>query len=116
MDNWQGTLFGLRQLPRELTAFEIEAFFTFTLAERQVIEERRRPELKLGLALQIGFFAHEWLTARFRTVVPSVLWRHLGEQFEVEALIWLRFAPCTGAGRRTLNISNWLLKYLISTG
>jgi hypothetical protein len=51
MDNWQTTFLGLKQLPRELTAFEIEAFFRFTPAERQVIEERRRPELKLGLAL-----------------------------------------------------------------
>jgi hypothetical protein len=25
MDNWQATFFGLKQLPRELTAFEIEA-------------------------------------------------------------------------------------------
>ena len=55
MDNWHGTFFGLKQLPRELTAFEIEALFTFTLAERQVIEERRRLEVKLGLALPIGF-------------------------------------------------------------
>jgi hypothetical protein len=30
MDNWQSTFLGLKQLPRELTAFEIEAFFTFT--------------------------------------------------------------------------------------
>jgi hypothetical protein len=55
MDNWQSTFFGLKRLPRELTAFEIEAFFTFTRAERQLIEDRRRAELMLGLALQIGF-------------------------------------------------------------
>ena len=55
MDNWQSTFLGLKRLPRELTAFEIEAFFTFTRAERQLIEDRRRAELKLGLALQIGF-------------------------------------------------------------
>ena len=42
MDNWQSTFLGLKQLPRELTAFEIEALFTFTLAERQMIEDRRR--------------------------------------------------------------------------
>jgi hypothetical protein len=55
MDNWQSTFLGLKRLPRELTAFEIEAFFTFTRAERQLIEDRRRAELMLGLALQIGF-------------------------------------------------------------
>jgi hypothetical protein len=27
MDNWQAAFLGLRQLPRELTTFEIEAFF-----------------------------------------------------------------------------------------
>jgi hypothetical protein len=46
------TFLGLKQLPRELSGFEIEAF---TRAERQLIEERWRPALKLGLALQIGF-------------------------------------------------------------
>jgi len=39
MDNWQSTFLGLKQLPRELTAFEIEAFFTFSLTERQMIED-----------------------------------------------------------------------------
>lgn len=67
MDNWQATFFGLRQLPRELTAFEIEAFFTFTLTERQMIEERRRPTLKLGLALQIGFLR---MSGRLLDAVP----------------------------------------------
>ena len=37
MNPWQATFFGLKQIPRELTAFEIEAFFTFTATERQVI-------------------------------------------------------------------------------
>jgi hypothetical protein len=55
MTPWQAVFFGLKQIPRELTAFEIEAFFTFTATERQVIEQRRQPTLKLGLALQIGF-------------------------------------------------------------
>jgi hypothetical protein len=52
MDNWQSTFLGLKRLPRELTAFEIEAFFTFTRAERELIEDRRRAELKFGLALR----------------------------------------------------------------
>jgi hypothetical protein len=46
MDNWQSTFLGLKRLPRELTAFEIEALFTFTRAERELIEDRRRAEFK----------------------------------------------------------------------
>jgi hypothetical protein len=72
-------------IPRELTAFEIEAFFTFTAAERQVIEQRRRPGLKLGLALQIGFLRMSGRVLDAVRIVPAVLWRHLGEQFDVAA-------------------------------
>ena len=85
MDTWQATFLGLKQLPRELTAFEIEAFFRFTPAEHQVIEERRRPELKLGLALQMGFLRMSGRVLDAVRIVPTVLWRHLGEQLHVAA-------------------------------
>jgi hypothetical protein len=52
MNSWQGAFLGIKQIPRDLSAFEIQAFFTFTPAERQMIEDRRRgPTLRLGLAL-----------------------------------------------------------------
>jgi hypothetical protein len=57
MDSWHATFPGLRHLPREATSFEIEVFSQFSVEEARIIEERRRPELKLGLALQMGFFA-----------------------------------------------------------
>jgi TnpA family transposase len=85
MNPWQATFFGLKQIPRELTAFEIEAFFTFTSTERQVIEQRRRPALKLGLALQIGFLRMSGRVLDAVRIVPAVLWRHLGEQFNMAA-------------------------------
>lgn len=49
MDKWQATFLGLKRLSRELSGFEIEAFFTFTVAERESIEARRQAPLKLGL-------------------------------------------------------------------
>jgi hypothetical protein len=85
MNPWQAIFFGLKQIPRELTAFEIEAFFTFTATERQVIEQRRQPALKLGLALQIGFLRMSGRVLDAVRIVPAVLWRHLGEQFNVAA-------------------------------
>ena len=42
---------GRRHLPREITAFDLEAFFHFLAAERRLIEGRRREELKLGQAV-----------------------------------------------------------------
>src|ERR1019366_6759476 len=85
MGNWQATFLGLKQLPRELTGFEIEAFFTFTLAERQLIEDRRRPGLMLGLALQIGFLRMSGRLLDAVPMIPPALWRHLGTQFAVAA-------------------------------
>jgi len=74
MDKWRATFLGLKQLPRELTAFELEAFFTFTAAERQVIEDRRGSELQLGLALQIGFLRMSRRVLDAVRIVPAVLW------------------------------------------
>ena len=60
MNDWQSTHLGRGALPRDLSGFEIEAFFTYSESERRVIDdERRSPALKLALALQIGFFAHD---------------------------------------------------------
>jgi hypothetical protein len=90
MDNWQSTFLGLKQLPRELTAFEIEAFFTFTLAERQMIEDRRRPTLKLGLALQIGFLRMSGRLLDAVPMVPPALWRHLEPSLRLRRRTWRR--------------------------
>jgi len=85
MDKWQDTFLGLKRLPRELTAFELEAFFTFSEAEIRVIKDRRGPELQLGLALQIGFLRMSGRLLDAVRIVPPVLWRHLGEKFAVPA-------------------------------
>jgi hypothetical protein len=50
MQRWQESCLGLREVPRELSEFELQAFFTFSSTERAVIERRRGPAMKLGLA------------------------------------------------------------------
>jgi Tn3 transposase DDE domain/Domain of unknown function (DUF4158) len=85
MNIWQATFLGLKQLPRELSGFEIEAFFTFTASERALIEARRGPSLKLGLALQIGFLRMSGRVLDAVRIVPPTLWKHLGSQFGEKA-------------------------------
>jgi hypothetical protein len=85
MDSWHATFLGIRHLPREVTAFEIEVFFQFSAEEARIIEERRRPELKLGLALRIGFLRMSGRLLDAVRMVPPLLWRHLGERFSVAA-------------------------------
>jgi len=43
MQGWQTTYLGMRELPRELSPFELQAFFTFSPAEREL-----RPAEKSG--------------------------------------------------------------------
>ena len=85
MNDWQSTWLGRRCLPRDLSDFEIEAFFTFSGNERRVIEERRGPALKIALALQIGFLRMTGRLLEAVRMVPPALWRHLGKQFDVTA-------------------------------
>jgi hypothetical protein len=80
MQDWHSTCLGRRTLPRDLSAFEIEAFFHFSEVERRVIEDRRGPALKRALALQIGFLRMTGRLLEAVRIVPPVLWRHLGEQ------------------------------------
>jgi hypothetical protein len=85
MQHWRAAFLGRRRLPRALSAFELEAFFTFTGAERRAIEQRRTPALRLGLALQLGFLRLCGQPLAAVGAVPPALWRHLGTQFEVTA-------------------------------
>jgi hypothetical protein len=55
MQSWHTTYLGLKDLPRELSAFELQAFFTYSRAEREVIDARYGAPHKLGLALHMGF-------------------------------------------------------------
>ena len=52
MQRWQTTYLGMRELPREISAFEMQAFFTFEPAEREVIAGRRSNSLKLDGPLE----------------------------------------------------------------
>ena len=65
MQGWHTTFLGVRELPRDISDFETQAFFTFDGAEREAINARRGDAHKLGMALHIGFFAHEWSIALF---------------------------------------------------
>jgi len=85
MQGWQPTYLGMRELPREISTFELQAFFTFSPAERELIEARRGNRLKLGLALHIGFLRMSGRLLDAFRVIPSVLWRHLGTELGIDA-------------------------------
>jgi len=83
MQGWHTPCLGLRELPREFSPFELQAFFTFSLAERELIERRRGDHRKLGLALHIGFVRMSGRPLNSVRAVPVALLRHLGQTLDI---------------------------------
>ena len=65
MQSWQTIYLGLRELPRDISTFELQSFFTYSRAERELINARRGNAHKLGLALHIGFLRLSGAPAEF---------------------------------------------------
>ena len=76
---------GLRELPREISTFELQSFFTYSGAERELINARRGNAHKLGLALHIGFLRLSGRLLNSVRIVPATLWRHLGDEIGIPA-------------------------------
>jgi hypothetical protein len=85
MQSWHSVFLGLRELPKEISEFDLQSFFTFTNTERAAIENRRQPLHRLGLALHIGFLRMCGRPLDAFRIIPAALWRHLGAQCGVGA-------------------------------
>jgi len=85
MQSWHTTYLGLKDLPRELSSFELQAFFTFSQSEREVIDTRYGSTHKLGLALHIGFLRLSGRSLDSVRIVPPSLWAHLGKELGVQS-------------------------------
>ena len=99
MQGWQTTYLGMRELPRDISGFELQAFFTFSPTERALIEARRGDAHKLGLALHIGFLRMSGRLLDAFRIVPPGLWRHLGNELGVDAPELASLRALYGRGR-----------------
>ena len=97
MQGWQTSYLGLRDLPRELSEFELQAFFSFGRNELELIARRRGDNHKLGLALHIGFVRMSGRPLNSVRAVPAVLLRHLDRCWGSRLRSWRRCVRCTPA-------------------
>jgi len=107
MNKWQATFLGLNTYAARLSGFEIEAFFTFAASERALIEARRGPSLKLGLALQIGFLRMSGRGVGCGALVPPALWKHSVASSASRPRIWRRCGRCIAAPNLVRSSRNW---------
>ena len=98
MQGWQTSYLGLRDMPGEISEFELQALFSFSRAELELIARRRSDSLKLGLALHIGFARMTGRTLNSVRAVPPALLRTLAANWTFRRLIWFRCAHSTPAG------------------
>jgi hypothetical protein len=85
MQGWQTPYLGQREIPRELSQFELQAFFSFSAVEHELIARRRGDSLKLGFALHIGFVRMSGRPLNNVRAVPTVLLAHLGRELSITA-------------------------------
>ena len=83
MQTWHTTYLGLKDIPRELSGFELRAFFTYSRAESAVINARHGTTHKLGLVLHIGFLRLSGRSLQSIRMIPAGLWTHLGRELGV---------------------------------
>src|ERR1700726_1420387 len=80
---WHVPYLGWRQLPADVSEFEITHFFSLRPEERSAVLTRYRDSLRLGAALQIGFLKMCGRPLDAIQRVPADLLKHLGEQLEI---------------------------------
>lgn len=83
MDHWQLAYLGMRQMPRELSEFELATFFTFSPKERALIDARRSQLYRLACAVHIGFVRMTGRTLDASKQVPKFLWAYVGAQLGI---------------------------------
>jgi hypothetical protein len=83
MPHWQLPFLGLHQFPADLTAFEVQYFFTFTPHEREAILSRYGDHHRLAAAVQLGFLKMTGRTLDAFDALPMSVLRHLSGDLDL---------------------------------
>ncbi len=84
MAHWKERFLGITELPKELSALELEEFFTLAPADIQAITEQFRPKYRIAVAIQLGFIRMSGSQLASFTVFPRPLLQFVGSQLKVE--------------------------------
>jgi hypothetical protein len=129
MERWQSSWLGRNDFPSELTPFDLDQYFVFNATDRIIIEARRRPVHRLGIALQIGCIRLSGRTLDAIQTVPQAVLHHVAAQLHLPASdiaslralyrrLRTRFehqalaCQCTGFGEITDGVERALNTYL----
>lgn len=80
MERCHTSWLGLKRIPTELSAFDLDQFFTLDTADQQTVVSRQRSTRRLGTALQIGFVRMPGYTLDAVQIVPSTALHQVAAQ------------------------------------
>ncbi len=80
---WQTPYLGARSLPKQLSGWEIDNFFTLSPPERDDIRQRFQGQHRLATALQLGFLRMSGCGLDGVRILPSALLEHIGAQLDI---------------------------------
>ena len=81
---WQTPYLGARSLPKKLSQWEIDHFFTLTADEREDISSRYSGLYQLAAALQLGFLRMTGGVLDGVRILPKNLLEHTGQQLDID--------------------------------
>lgn len=84
MADWDLQYLGAQHIPPNLSAVEIDHFFTLRPAELEVVSKRRGTSNRLGLALHIGFLRFSGTLLNSTDLIPPTVLAHIGKQIAPE--------------------------------
>jgi Domain of unknown function (DUF4158) len=76
---------GWRRFPRDMSAFEVRHFFSFSVADRRELRVRYPRRLRLGAALQVGFVRMTGTTLDSFDYVPNAVLKHVARTLALPA-------------------------------
>ena len=82
---WQQPLLGFDHFPSSLTDFEVQYFFSFNDEELRQIKSRR-PHLRVGAAIQLGFIKMTGSTLNARERIPLGVMFQLSETLRTQKI------------------------------
>lgn len=84
MADWDLQYLGAQHIPPNLSAVEIDHFFTLRPVELEVVLKSRGTANRLGLALHIGFLRFSGTLLNSTDLIPPAVLAHIGKQIAPE--------------------------------
>jgi len=109
---WQTPYLGERSLPKRLSGWEIDTFFTLSTEERDDIRQRFRDLHRLAAALQLGFLRMTGCMLDGVRILPRSLLEHLGAQLDISTPTLASFRALYRRARTRYDHQRWAMERL----